>query len=79
MTHYTTSTGFSGGEDKYKLGLAHKEIARLRAAIAEKDTEIVRLKEELDATNNRAMRYAITITELMDEIDEYASHRKQEE
>jgi len=57
------------------------EAARdaLRAAIAEKDAEIVRLKEELDATNNRAMRYAITIAELRDRIDEYTSHRKQEE
>jgi len=34
MSHYTTSTGFSGSEDKYKLHLAKKEIADLRAEIA---------------------------------------------
>ena len=56
-----------------------EQTTALRAAIAEKDAEIARLKEELDATSNRAIRYAITITELRDEIDEYASHRKQEE
>jgi len=33
MTHYTTSAGFSGDEDKYKLHLAKKKIADLQAEV----------------------------------------------